>query len=167
MGARRKLVRLQNPWSSPRSVADRQCRESAPSVLDEYIAKIGGRENLYNDGGLKKKRSRASMGTPTPAKRVRKNGTHTHPADIDTPASAKAVWQPPAGSWEDHIDQLDVNKNEHGDLRVFVTWKNGQKSRHETQVVYKRCPQKVCYLDTHYRSSTDFREDASILRETC
>lgn len=60
------------------------------------------------------------------------------------------AWQPPAGSWEDHIDSIDVAKDDTSTkLVVFLNWKNGKKTKHSTDVVYKRCPQKVDSLDRH------------------
>ena len=35
-----------------------------------------------------------------------------------------------------------------GKLMVFLNWKNGQKTKHTTEVIYKKCPQKVCCLIT-------------------
>ena len=54
-----------------------------------------------------------------------------------------ATWAPPSGSWEDHIAAIDAHKDEDGKLMVFLNWKNGKKTKHSTEVVYRRCPQKV------------------------
>jgi chromobox protein 1 len=61
------------------------------------------------------------------------------------PASAKAnSWSPPSGSWDDHIESIDACEDEStGKLIVYLNWKNGQKTKHGTEVIYKRCPQKV------------------------
>ncbi|MBE3044121.1 hypothetical protein IMZ48_16430 [Candidatus Bathyarchaeota archaeon] len=54
------------------------------------------------------------------------------------------AWDPPAGSWEDHIDSIDVSRDDDTDkLIVFLNWKNGRKTKHATDVCYRRCPQKV------------------------
>jgi chromobox protein 1 len=122
-------------------------RENASEALNEYLESIGGREKLLEETAkvLKiKKRGRPSSSTPQPAqKRSRRNGDH--PADSDPPLSAKAaIWKPPPGSWEDHIAQLDACEDEvTHKLVVYVTWKNGHKTQHETSVIYQRCPQKV------------------------
>jgi chromobox protein 1 len=119
-------------------------RENASVALNEYLEGIGGRENLFMKGGVKgKKRGRPSSGTPsTTTKRSKKNGD----ADSDAPLPVRnAPWKPPAGSWEDHIAQLDACEDEEsGKLMVYLTWKNGHKTQHETAVIYQRCPQKVC-----------------------
>lgn len=117
-------------------------------MLEDYYAAHGGKEKILEEvqAGLKsKKRGRTDSNTPTAtSKRSRKNGDH-HPADTTPPATAKqAAWKPPAGSWEDEIDELDACEDEEsGKLMVYLTWKDGHKTQHETSVIYKRCPQKV------------------------
>lgn len=123
-------------------------RENASVILDEYYESVGGREKVFNDmkNALKtKKRGRSTANnTPTAGnKRARKSADH--PADTSPPASVKqAAWKPPAGSWEDEIASLDACEDEvEGKLMVYLTWKNGHRTQHETKVIYKRCPQKV------------------------
>lgn len=123
-------------------------RESASDVLDEYLESIGGRDKVFEDvdKALKtKKRGRPSSSTPNaaPAKRSRKNGVH--PADSTPPASAKvAEWKVPSGSWEDAVESIDACQDEEkGDLIIYLTWKNGQKTQHPKEVIYRRCPQKM------------------------
>lgn len=130
--------------------------ENASEALNEYLQSIGGREKLLEETAkvLKsKKRGRPSSSTPQPAqKRSRRNGDH--PADSEPPLSAKtATWKPPPGSWEDHIAQLDACEDEATHkLVVYVTWKNGRKTQHETSVIYKRCPQKMLqFYERHVR----------------
>lgn len=123
-------------------------------MLNEYLEGIGGREKLFKDSAtaLKtKKRSRASSSTPQAAvanssgKRSRKNNGYQD--ESEAPLSAKAVaWKPPPGSWEEHVAHLDACEDEEtGHLVVYLTWKNGKKTQHSTQVIYQRCPQKVSY----------------------
>ncbi|KAK3181711.1 hypothetical protein K4F52_006927 [Lecanicillium sp. MT-2017a] len=130
--------------------------ESASEVLDEYFAQIGGRDNIYKQtetAARGKKRGRpASNGTAAaaPTKRSRKNATH--PAETTPPATAKK-WSPPAGSWEDHIENIDASRDEGtGRLMVYLVWKNGQKTKHDTSVIYKKCPQKMLqYYERHVK----------------
>lgn len=66
-----------------------------------------------------------------------------HPADTPTPATSKK-FAPPAGSWEDEVESVEASQDEgSGKLMVYLTWKNGNKTRHETHVVNKKLPQKV------------------------
>ncbi|KAH7312366.1 hypothetical protein B0I35DRAFT_411097 [Stachybotrys elegans] len=133
--------------------------ESASEVLDEYMAKIGGREKIFEqtDKALKtKKRGRSIGGTPNgAAKRVRKNGA-AHPAESTPPATVKK-WSPPAGSWEDEIDTIDACEDGGGGkLVVYLIWKNGQKTKHDTQVIYKKCPQKMLqFYERHVKIIRD------------
>jgi len=124
-------------------------RENASVVLNEYLEGIGGREKLFaeTNAALKgKKRGRPSTGTPQTTKRSKKNGD----VDSDVPLTVRsAPWKPPSGSWEDHIAQLDACEDEDsGKLMVYLTWKNGHKTQHETSLIYQRCPQKVCFLSS-------------------
>lgn len=117
-------------------------------VLDEYFEQIGGREAIFTQtekAARGKKRGRgASNAASTSTKRSKKNGSH--PAESAPPATAKA-WAPPAGSWEDDIDTIDACEDEgSGKLVVYLIWKNGKKTKHETPVIYKKCPQKVSIM---------------------
>lgn len=92
------------------------------------------------EAGSKKKRGRQS-GAAAGNKRAKKNG---HPASSTPPISSKK-WAPPSGSWEDEIALIDACEQEDdGRLVVYLNWKNGQKTKHDTDVIYKKCPQKVC-----------------------
>ena len=147
-------------------------RENASSILDDYLASIGGRDKLYEDPSIAmkgKKRGRPSSSTPSATgKRLKKTGEH--PADTEMPATAKAVtWKPPAGSWEHEVAALDACEDEDsGKLMVYLTWKNGYKTQHETSVVYKHCPQKVkppgASDAIQGGKLTSFSSDAPILR---
>lgn len=120
-----------------------------------------------------KKRGRASSnGTPAQTKRSRRNGAH--PADLTPPATIKQ-WQPPAGSWEDDVDSIDAaEEEESGKLMVYLEWKNGQKTKHPTQVIYKKCPQKVSRVEGEGMGKiarlvlfANYSTDVALLRETC
>lgn len=151
MGAGGKsCVRLSAPPRLSGNVANRRHSE-ASEILKEYYERVGGKEKILEESksALKtKKRGRpATDRTPSStSKKSRKNGDH--PSNTSPPATAKrAEWKPPAGSWEDDVAELDACEDEDtGKLMVYLTWKNGQKTQHETSVIYKRCPQKVCYF---------------------
>ncbi|KAI0877438.1 heterochromatin protein one [Hypoxylon argillaceum] len=119
-------------------------RENAAGVLDEYLENVGGREAILEEAqtALKtKKRGRPSTGTPANGAKRRRNDSH--PASETPPASARA-WKPPQGSWEDHVESIDACHDENtGKLIVYLTWKDGQKTQHDTKVIYSRCPQKM------------------------
>ena len=72
---------------------------------------------------------------------------------------ANREWEPPLGSWEDHIRRVtavieaeDIDAN--GRLTKYdglLEWKNGNKTQHNLSVLAQRCPQKV--LAYYERSS--------------
>ncbi|KAI0467503.1 heterochromatin protein one [Xylaria cf. heliscus] len=119
-------------------------RENAAGVLDEYLESVGGRDKILEEAqtALKtKKRGRPSTSTPTNGTKRRRNDSH--PASVTPPASTRA-WKPPQGSWEDHVESIDACHDENtGKLTVYLTWKTGQKTQHDTKVIYSRCPQKM------------------------
>lgn len=41
------------------------------------------------------------------------------------------------------MTDVEMFRSDEGDLRVFLTWKDGSKSQHAAQEAYTRCPQKV------------------------
>lgn len=133
--------------------------ESASEILEEYLRSIGGRDSIFEEtekAARGKKRGRASTGTTTATKRSRKNGAAAHPADSTPPASSKK-WSPPAGSWEDEIESIDACEDEgNGKLVVYLIWKNGRKTKHETSVIYKKCPQKMLqFYERHVKIIRD------------
>jgi hypothetical protein len=121
-------------------------RQNAAVVLNDYLASVGGRDKIVGESqtALKtKKRGRPSAGG-TPANGTKRRRNDDHPASATPPASTRA-WKPPQGSWEDDVESIDACHDEHtGKLMVYLTWKNGQKTQHDTKVIYQRCPQKVC-----------------------
>lgn len=129
-------------------------RETASEVLDEYLEKVGGRQAVIDEtarAAQTKKRGRQSSGANAgEAKRRRKS--ENHPRSTTPPATAKK-WGPPSGSWEDEIEDIDACEEESsGKLMVYLNWKNGQKTKHETAVVYKKCPQKVSRRCRHHEA---------------
>ncbi|KAF6813860.1 chromo domain-containing protein [Colletotrichum sojae] len=134
-------------------------KEGATDILEDYLEKIGGREALFEEKSkakATKKRGRPATSSTPPAgnKRSRRNG---HPADATPPASATNAkgtgWQLPSGSWEDDVESIDACEDEDtGALIIYLNWKNGQKTKHSTEVVYKRCPQKMLqFYERHIR----------------
>lgn len=129
-------------------------RETAKKIVEEYLAKIGGREALMeafeekkNASKKGKKRGRSSTANESNGANGVKRGRKSHPVDSSPPAGAKAVeFKPPTGSWEEEVTGIDACEGAEGDVVVYLTWKGGQKSQHPLAQVYKRCPQKVSML---------------------
>lgn len=131
-------------------------RENAAEVLQEYFRRKGGRDMLFTqtEKALKSRKRVRQSNSATPAettKRSKKNAAH--PLDTTPPASAKAAqWQPPSGTWEDHVETVDMCQDEaNGSFIVYLTWKNGMKTQHPKEVVYRRCPQKVGGMMNRWR----------------
>ncbi|KAF4504787.1 hypothetical protein G6O67_008195 [Ophiocordyceps sinensis] len=138
--------------------------ESASEVLQQYYKRLGGRDRIFEESEKAtrgKKRGRASGETSvTATKRSRKNGLH--PAESSPPATSKK-WSPPAGSWEDEIESIDACEDEgSGRLVVYLIWKNGRKTKHDTSVIYKKCPQKMLqFYERHVKIIRDENKAAA------
>ncbi len=155
-GNQKRTCCTHSPSSHP-SITNYYPRETASKILNEYLAKVGGKEAILaawqekKDATKKgKKRSRASTGAEATngTKRGKKNG---HPKDESPPASAsKAEWKPPTGSWEEHVTGIDACEGNDNNVVVYLTWKGGHKSQHPLAAVYKRCPQKMLkFYESH------------------
>ncbi|KAI1134107.1 heterochromatin protein one [Hypoxylon sp. FL0543] len=121
-------------------------KENASDVLQEYLKSVGGRDKIIEDAktALKTKKRGRPAGTSTPTNGTKRRRNGSHPASETPPASSSRAFKPPVGSWEDDVESIDACHDENtGKLIVYLTWKNGHKSQHDTQVVYKRCPQKM------------------------
>ncbi|KAI2636767.1 heterochromatin protein one [Xylaria nigripes] len=121
-------------------------RENAAGVLDDYLETVGGRESIMEEaqGALKnKKRGRSAAATAANGSKRRRN--EDHPASTTPPAKDhKRAWKPPQGSWEDDVETIDACHDENsGKLVVYLTWKDGHKTQHDTKMIYSRCPQKM------------------------
>jgi len=84
--------------------------------------------------------------SPTEAKRdklevVRSRDTETIRGK---PAGTKGTnFKPPTGSWEESVQRIDACEERDGSVKVYLTWKGGEKTLHTLGQVYERCPQKV------------------------
>ncbi|KAH6984014.1 hypothetical protein EDB80DRAFT_756854 [Ilyonectria destructans] len=120
---------------------------SGEEILNEYFNKIGGRHKIFKESNkaaqTRKRRRATNSATNTTAKRLQ--GNEAHLADKTSPATVKN-WSPPSGSWEDEIETIDACEDGSNEkLVVFLIWKNGEKTKHDTQTIYKKCPQKVVH----------------------
>lgn len=93
-----------------------------------------------------RKRGRQSnSATPVESSKRAKKSNGIHPLQSTPPASARAAeWKPPSGTWEEDVETIDMCQDEeNGNFIVYLRWKNGKKTQHPKEVVYRRCPQKV------------------------
>ncbi|KAG6028397.1 hypothetical protein E4U19_001548 [Claviceps sp. Clav32 group G5] len=136
--------------------------ESAREILDDYFDSIGGRDSIFEQtekaSRIKKRRRQASntAASSSSTKRSRRETTQ-HPAHSAPPASAPKPWTPPAGSWEEEIETIDACEDQgSGRLVVYLVWKNGKKTKHDTSVIYKKCPQKMLqFYERHVKIITE------------
>lgn len=144
-------------------------RESAAEILNSYLSTHGGRDAIFDETEKvtkTKKRGRQSNGAAAGGKQKRRRRNGTHPDETTPPVTAKK-WSPPAGSWEDDIETIDACEDEgSGKLVVYLIWKNGQKTKHDTNTIYKKCPQKVCRIFSLVGSFANWI-DAPFLRTSC
>ncbi|KAH7113606.1 hypothetical protein EDB81DRAFT_848706 [Dactylonectria macrodidyma] len=120
---------------------------SGDEILNQYFDTIGGRDKIFDesDRAAKTKKGRqTSNGTfSTRPKRLQRNEAHV---GDETLLATTKPWNPPSGSWEDEVETIGAcEEDDNGKLIVYLIWKNGQKTKHETQIIYKKCPQKVVY----------------------
>lgn len=159
------IIKFEVKWEGYEKKSERtwedeeNLRENASAVLDAYLEKVGGRNAIIEQsrtGQKGKKRGRPATGTPTDGNSKKSKRTGSHPASATPPASVttkKEDWKPPAGTWEDLVESLDACHDENtGKLIVYITWTNGNKTQHDTKVVYKRCPQKMlAFYEQHVK----------------
>ncbi|KAH7109725.1 hypothetical protein B0J13DRAFT_462764, partial [Dactylonectria estremocensis] len=120
---------------------------SGDEILNQYFDTIGGRDKIFeeSDRAAKAKKDRQmTNGTfSTRPKRLQQNEAHV---GDETLLATTKQWNPPLGSWEDEIETIGAcEEDDNGKLIVYLIWKNGQKTKHETQIIYKKCPQKVVH----------------------
>lgn len=141
------MVEYNVKWQGYEKAVDRTWEpesnlETAPEVLQEYWDEIGGRPEVKETKGKKRK--------------GRKSGVESEPASASA-SSTKRVkkereWSPPPGSWENDVDYVDTVEEsvdpKSGDLTryAYLVWTNQKKTQHPLVHVYHKCPQKVCFV---------------------
>ncbi|KAJ0132841.1 hypothetical protein HZ326_24095 [Fusarium oxysporum f. sp. albedinis] len=110
-------------------------RISGDQILDEYYATIGGEDQIFKRLGRIPKTKRTGRSTRRRISSI-----------------SGEQWTPPPGSWEEYIEIDDCQGDNDGNLIVYLTWKNGQRTKHGTQVIYEKCPQKMLrYYENHIK----------------
>ncbi|PWI64096.1 hypothetical protein PCL_12679 [Purpureocillium lilacinum] len=114
---------------------DAQDHLSKCSVLQEYFDQIGGRDKAFAGRAVQAKKDDAGTSSslsPTTGRRDNKSVAGT------------TNWEPPPGSWEYDIKAITgLEDDSGGKLTVYLDWKNGRKTKHDTSVIYKKCPQMM------------------------
>ncbi|KAI9736539.1 MAG: hypothetical protein M1818_006050 [Claussenomyces sp. TS43310] len=128
-------------WEPEQNLAD-------TDILKDYYESVGGRDLVLAAGKPKsKKRGRSSTSSAAPetgASGKRRRGER-HPKSASPPLSVKKEeFKAPSGSWEEMVQSIDACEGTHGNIQVYLHWVTGEKTKHALEMVYKRCPQKVC-----------------------
>ncbi|RQM08285.1 hypothetical protein DH86_00001475, partial [Scytalidium sp. 3C] len=148
-------LRFEVKWEGYEKKSDRTWEpeenlQTASKILNDYLERVGGREYLIEEWEEKKakakskKRGRPSSSALIESANGAKKGRRSHPASTSPPVSSskRGGFKPPPGSWEDEVVEIDACEGREGEITVFLTWKDGQKTQHPTSQVYHRCPQK-------------------------
>ncbi|TGZ78237.1 chromo domain-like protein [Ascodesmis nigricans] len=122
----------------------------AQEAVEDYFAEIGGRPQPVTPAKSSNKRNRISTvgassdNTPAP-KSVNKRARKSIAGGGDDMDIDDKKWTPPnTKSWEEDVIAIDtIEKNNDGQLVCFVQWKDGKKSQHPIQDIYKKCPQRM------------------------
>lgn len=151
-------------------------RKDVPSLLKRYLKKIGGRRAITT---TPHERSPTSKGRSRPrcprvsAQAPKQPHQLGHTGTPLAPQQKCQVWKPPPGSWEDEIESIDAceplgscDGRGNKELTVFVTWNNGQKTRHSMSTLYWKCPRKVRQLYIIAVTGTDMGRSCCISTHT-
>ncbi|KAI8710509.1 Chromo domain-containing protein [Fusarium sp. LHS14.1] len=111
-------------------------------ILKEYFAAIGGRpKEPGRMAGTKRCAQTTNDTSGIRPKRSRRSKAHI---TDDTSLATTKKWSPPLGSWEDEVENIDGGEeDDNKKLIIHVIWKNGRETKHDAQVIYKKCPQKM------------------------
>ncbi|KAI8648146.1 Chromo domain-containing protein [Fusarium sp. Ph1] len=120
---------------------------SGSMIIDEYFDSIGGRpkpktrQEPGRAAGAKRRTQTVNDDSNTRPKRLRRQKAHV---TDETSRATTEKWSPPLGSWEEEIQMIsDCQEDKNGKLIVYLVWKNGEKTKHDRQVIYKKCPQMM------------------------
>ncbi|KAI9712743.1 MAG: hypothetical protein M1820_001365 [Bogoriella megaspora] len=155
-------------WQGYEKKADRTWEpeenlEGAQEALEQYYEKIGGKPEPGESAAPKKgkrKQSVESSATPKAKGGRGRKKQKVENGDEDEAPTGKAgkaqKWEPPRGSWEQDIMNIDCIEEEYDastkkNKRVgFVMWNNGRKSKHSLNILNGKCPQKLLhYYEQH------------------
>ncbi|KJZ69588.1 hypothetical protein HIM_11025 [Hirsutella minnesotensis 3608] len=119
-------------------------REDVPDLLEEYLEKVDRAKEVTKRRRKEKTPQKQVKSLPSNGAIVRRSRQNRNGNPSVTSHATTKTWKPPSGSWEEEIDSIDAcSYGENNEIIVYLTWRNGQKTRHDTSVAYKKCPQKM------------------------
>lgn len=115
--------------------------ETAKAILARYHHKIGGKPEAPQS--LKKQKS-----TPP----LKRQTTDESPAPKKPRKADDAeTWRPKKEDWEGDVDRIDtIERDENGQLLVFVLFNNGRKIKVSMDQIYRHCPRPMLkFYESH------------------
>ena len=114
--------------------------DTAKDILARYHHKIGGKPEAPQT--LKKSKSKQSL----------KRGTIEESlAPKRRKADDAETWRPKREDWEPDVDRIDtIERDENGQLLVFILFTNGRKIKVSMDQIYKHCPRPMLkFYESH------------------
>ena len=119
-------------------------------MVEEYFDSLGGREKVFASKGKKATTKRGRKSDIASASTKKAKTEKKSQSRSVTPKQNEEKFTPPSGSWEDEIKAVDAAEGAEGQVQVYLTWRNGQKTQHPLETCYKRCPQKMLkFFESH------------------
>lgn len=116
--------------------------------MRRYFDRLGGRDKIFEGSGAASppKRRRSETGAGPPKKRTRQD--IPKPRISTTNPRTVPETNHFGGEWEDRVASIDgCEDSGDGRLIVYISWDDGQKTKHGTSIIYEKCPQKVSRLE--------------------
>ncbi|CAG8526819.1 943_t:CDS:2 [Paraglomus occultum] len=132
----------ENTWEDEENVF-------AQNLVEEYWEGIGGRPNTKTASKSKTNGDNSSKSAPTRSDFKRKRAIDLSDEGIDTDDDfPPSYW----GSWEEEVENIETVEKTNEGLFVYLHWKNGQRTVHDSREVNEKCPQKVIsFYEKHLR----------------
>ena len=127
---------------------------NAEEAVARYHTSIGGTPRPQKKGKGGAKRSSSAMDSPAPGSSHKKARGRKSEANGDS-------WEPPVGSWEDHVTRIAaiveeeskpgvIKKSNVQSLEGLILWNNGRKTQHKMTLLRQKCPQRLLdYYENH------------------
>ena len=108
--------------------------------MAKYHKAIGGEPKPQQS--LKKSKSTQSL---------RRQSTEDSPAPKRRKTDDVETWRPKREDWEPDVEAIDtIERDESGQLLVYVLFKNGKKIKVSMEQVYKHCPRPMLrFYESH------------------
>ncbi|KAG4301066.1 hypothetical protein PCANB_002611 [Pneumocystis canis] len=145
-----------NTWEDEKSC------EGCKDLIEQYWESVGGCPPLSEKSGPgRKRKSIQSYKDVDNEYEMKQRKSVTKSKDLSTTnVLSTETWKPPMhlSSWEDQIESVDtIERDPSGKLLVYVNWIHGEKSVHDSLLIYQKCPLKMLHF---YENHLVFRDVA-------